>query len=248
MAALPSIAFRGLLWFLRHPREWWRPLVAYGITILAILAVAVAVAWGLWPRPEEFIGTYGYVRVGLAIAGGLTAAVVAGAGLLPLCLALAFDGLVAAIRREAGAPVVSEATIPAVMSVLVVILGTLWLRLAMVAVTLLGLFTGPLAPFVAAWALSRVAVVDALDTALAGEGLSGSQRLVIIRQHQGAAWREALEAGILKIVLAPTLLGWFLWMPALVAGATLQRLAALPTGLRASGPAQKPTLPPCPPG
>ena len=79
--------------------------------------------------------------------------------------------------------------------------------------------------------MGRIAVVDAYDIALGAQGFTSDQRLAFYASRGPFFSGSALTAGLLQVGLAFTLLGWLLWMPALVCGAAL-RCAATPPEIR----------------
>ncbi len=212
----------GLRWLLNHPRLWWRPLLAHAAALAVLMATAITIAWLLWPAPQAW---YWYtLKVGGALGLSMVAALTAWALMVPLLLAPVLDSLAIAVLRERGIAVRELPLIPAIADSLRVVWHTLPLRFGLLAFSLLGAFLGPLAPLLGAFALSRMAVVDAYDIALAVRGWSSDRRLVFYAAHSGHLHRSALVAGGLQLALAFTLVGWLLWLPALVCGAALQHL------------------------
>jgi hypothetical protein len=72
---------------------------------------------------------------------------------------------------------------------------------------------------VGAFAMSHMAAIDAADTALAARGIAGRRRMELLRLHRSEMVQGAAVGTGLNIGLGVTVLGWLLWLPAMVAGA-----------------------------
>ena len=219
----------GLRWFVLHPRLWWRPLLVHGVALVMLLACGVGTALHLWPHdgPWYWYAFYACLALGLGVVSmGLLWLV-----LVPVMLAPVLDSLAIAVFRERGVESHELPFFVAVHAGLRVVWRTLPLRLGWLALGLVGAFLGPLGPFLSSIAVGRIAVVDAYDIALGAQGFTSDQRLAFYASRGPFFSGSALTAGLLQVGLAFTLLGWLLWMPALVCGAAL-RCAATPPEIR----------------
>ncbi len=210
---------RGFAWFAVRPWLWLRPLLAHGLALAVLVGTATVVTWWAWPGEH---GWWGWLwRAGAALSLGLSAALVAWALLVPLLLAVVLDSLAGAVFASRGVTVPAIPLTTAVAGSLAVLGRTLPLRLRWLAVSLLAILLGPLGPFLAAYALARVAVVDACDIALAVRGVPATDRLRVFGGERRRLRWAALVAGGLQLGLGLTILGWLFWMPGLVCGAAL---------------------------
>lgn len=210
----------GLLWFLARPWLWLRPLAVHALALTVLLGVATATTWWAWPADAPWL-TF-LLRACGAVTLGLVAAIAAWTVLVPLLLALVLDSLAEAVFRARGLPPVAVPVTHSIAAGVGVLLRTLPLRLRWLAVGLSSLLLGPLGPFVAAYALARVAVVDATDIALGVRGLEMDERMALYQRERSELRAAALVAGLLQIGLAFTFVGWLFWMPGLVCGAALR--------------------------
>ena len=217
----------GLRWFALRPWLWLQPLLAHALALLALLAVGIATTWWTWPGDGAWWSVL--LRACAAISLGLVAALAAWAVIVPLLLALVLDQLAEAVFKSRGFPPLSVPITRTVQDGVAVMVRTLPLRLRWLAVGLSALLLGPVGPFVAAYALARVAVVDALDIAASVRGLPAENRLLTYTAQRTALRRAAAVAGGLQIGLAPTFVGWLFWLPGLVCGAALLMPAPAPT-------------------
>ena len=117
---------------------------------------------------------------------------------------------------------------------------------------MLSSFFGPLGLLVGAFGMAHLACIDAFDMALAVRGLSGARRRETMRAHRDEIVQGAMAGAVMNLGLGVTVLGWILWLPAMVSGAALQVLswpevAALPAPAPAAVPVEAhadPALPP----
>ncbi len=228
---------RGLLWFAARPALWLRPLLAHGLALAVLVAVAGGIIWLGWPGAGHPWWSLA-LRAAGAVALGLAGALVAWSLLVPLLLAPVLDSLAAAVFRERGLAAVESPVLRSVADSLAVVVGTIPLRLRWLGFGLLGFVLGPAGPLLGAYALARVAVVDATDIALGVRGVAAGERLAGYRTGAGALRRAALVAAALQVPLAATFVGWLFWMPGLVCGAALRiagREAAAGGGVTAGG-------------
>jgi len=210
----------GLLTVLRHPRLLGWPILALLVSWAAVLVVFAAVLMSNRPTHEAGFVTVlvGYLWA-LGLAGG--AAVLLAMLLQPVLMAFALDAIARAHFVSLGLPPVQEEPVwNAVTSALRVIVNTLHLRAATVAIAFVApLIAGPFGLAIAAVAVAHIALIDAVDTALAVRGLNGTERLAALAAHRREL-RGALPAATFSnIGLSLTVVGWLLWLPSLVAGA-----------------------------
>jgi len=191
-------------------------------TIGWLLVLGAGISLGMWMWPEGDMAWWRYglrslAAIGVGAAGGLLIWL----AVLPLLMGLAMEHLARAVLREHGVAVAEERLVESVLSSARVIGSTLGMRFGWLLVGVVGGFiAGPFGVPVAAYAMSYVAVFDALDVALAARGWSGKRRLAAIRANVPLA-TPALSAGALSVLLGLTILLWPFWLPALVTGAAL---------------------------
>ena len=210
----------GTVAYLSQPRLWGWPLAATAAGWAVILLVFAWVLITQRPAPElGFFSTLvGYLWA-LAKAGGAAFAIYI--ALLPLLIGMACEQLAKRVQRAAGAGEAREEPMPlALWSTARVILNTLHLRLGWLLIGVVALvLTGPLGLLVGAYAMARIAVIDAADVGLAMRGCDGLTRVRLLSAHRAELARAALPAAGLNLALGATIIGWLFWLPGLVAGA-----------------------------
>ncbi len=216
---------RGLVRFLAAPALWWRPLVVTAALALGLGVVAGAVLWWRWPGSattgwHAWLG--GAAALGQAVAAVLLCWLVAA----PLVIGLALDALVRQVQRRHGAGAAVELSAgPALFAGLRVVGGTLAPRLLCgLGGATLGWCAGPAGAVLASFGLAYLACLDALDSGLAARGLDGAHRLAALRAHRAEVVVAGVVAGALGLALAATVVGWLLWLPALMVGAATRVL------------------------
>ena len=216
------LALAGLRWFIVHPRLWWRPYAAYVVAGVLCVGSAVAVGWWAWPTHVEAWYLHWLVSVPLALSAAAGTGMLVFVLVMPVVLALVLDTVARRVLTERGVEVREESVVRAITSTLRVVLGTLGMRLGWTLVACIAGFCGPLGVPIVAYAMARVAITDAWDTVLAQQGLSGGERLVLLRNHKRDLRLAAITAGGLHLLLSATIIAWPLWMPSLVAGTALR--------------------------
>jgi len=210
----------GLRWFLAHPRLWWRPLALHAVALLLLLGCGVGTVMAWWPHEGTW---YWYAfHACLALGLGVVSMGMLWLVLVPILLAPVLDSLAIAVFRERGIEFQELPFVVAVHAGVRVVWRTLPLRLGWLSLGLAGAFLGPAGPFLSSIAVGRIAVMDAYDIALGTQGFTSEQRLAFYAAGGTFFSRSAVTAGLLQLALAFTLLGWLLWMPALVCGAALR--------------------------
>lgn len=214
---------RGAIDFATTPRWWGLPLLALAAVMVLCLGLALGLGWLCLP-PEGADWWTVVWRWCLAICVGLGAFAGSWLILQPILLALAFESVVLAAQRAAGAPpVAGENLLRGLASSLRVILTTLPQRLLTTAASFLGpLVAGPFGLILAAVLISRISLFDACEVSLAVRGIPGGRRLAILAAHRGDLNRVLLPAAAGHLLLAVPVLGWILWLvwlPGLLVGA-----------------------------
>ncbi len=218
MIAAAAWPWRGLGWFLARPWLWWLPVLAQMALVAAVTMGGVTVGGALWPGQTSAW----WWREALAVGGGVVGGALLWLTLAPLVTALVLDRLAAEVLRERG---IAAAPCPwhaAIGHALAMIARTLPSRLGWTGVMLLSGASGPLAPLLAGYCVSRLACLDAFDTALAAIDPRQGFRAEGLERHQADRIAGALGAQALKLLLALPVVGLLLWMPALVCGAALR--------------------------
>jgi hypothetical protein len=215
---LPPLAAvaHGLGWLVTHPGVWPGLIVGWIVAALLLAGVAIGSAWLAWP--DGAVDWHWLWRVPLAVAAGLGALAAAWALLLPPLLSLLCEALVRRVLHVYGCHAPGETLLGGLHSTLHVMLATLPLRLLAILLALLSWLLGPFGIPLAAYAVARIAVLDACDLVLAVEGQRGPQRIAWLRAHGGVQHRLALGAIPLHFLLGFSVLGWPLWLPSLVTG------------------------------
>jgi hypothetical protein len=212
----------GLGIFLKHPHLWRRPFIGLLLVWIALLSASIGVGWWKWPAEPPNLWPWP-LHLGIALGLATVAALAVWILLLPLVMSFAMEHLAREVQRLAGAPPpTSESMLASLGSTLHVLLRTLPLRIAWLGVALIASFFGPLGVIVGAFAMAHMAGIDAIDTALAARGIPGKRRMELQRLHRGELIQGAGTGAALNIGLGLTVLGWLLWLPAMVAGAAVR--------------------------
>lgn len=216
---------QGLAFFLRHPSLWWRPLLA--TTVVWAVVITGAVYATIWQWPGSGSGWWSYTwHLFAALGIGLSVALVGWLIVVPIALSFVYEQLARHCHRLSGAAESSEEPIHrSLVSTARVVIATLPLRLGWLVLSLTGsIVGGPVGIVVGALALGHVGAIDAVDIALAVRGVPGAERLRALRENKGMIRGGMLYAAALSFALGITVVGWILWMPAMVCGAALATL------------------------
>jgi hypothetical protein len=222
---------RGTIWpihglgvFLKHPVLWRRPLAALLVGWVLLLAAGGGVGWWWWPPGPANIWPWP-LHVGIALGLAVAATQLAWILILPLVMSFALEHLAREVQRQAGATPASEESILAALgSSLHMLLRTLPLRLGWTGAAVLSSFFGPLGILVGAFGMAHLACLDSFDLALAVRGIPGKRRRELLRAHRDDVIQGAMAGAVMNLGLGVTVLGWLLWLPALVAGASVRVL------------------------
>jgi hypothetical protein len=213
---------RGGAIVLRRPRLLLGTVLAM---ILVLLLVALSGAWvvhATWPAPGLPLLAWAW-RAGRALVLGGTAVVGLWVTVVPVVMAVVLERIARQVHALLGSPLLPEPSAWAnLRASLLVLRATLGMRVAAVVVCLLSSLLGPAGVLVCAVVIGYVACFDALDTALAARNCPGAQRLALLERHRASIGGGACCAGFLTVALGVTVIGWWLWLPALVAGAARQ--------------------------
>lgn len=211
---------RGLLRFLATPRWWGRALAGMGLALLLLAVVSLTTGWWLWPAADQS-GLSWWWRMLMAVAVATATAAATWILLLPLLVAVLMEGLARQVLGQATG--VSLAPMTSLLASIRVLLGTLAPRLGwIIGGLVLGIVVPPVGVVVSAIGMGHLACLDACDVALSIHGLNGGQRLAAFTAHRDEIRQAALSAGLLNLMLVPTVVGWLLWLPGVVVGATLR--------------------------
>jgi len=213
---------RGCSYLLRRPRLLLRTFATMSVVLVALAVTCGWVVHATWPAPGLAWWSTAW-RAGRALALGATAGVALWVSVVPLLMSLVLEHLARQIHRAQGTALAPEPTVGATLrSSLLMLKASIGLRLAVVAVCLASALLGPIGVVVCALMIGVVACWDALDTALAARNCPGAERLALLASHRHAVAGGACTAGLLTVALGVTVIGWWLWLPALVAGAALE--------------------------
>ncbi|MBA2481530.1 MAG: hypothetical protein H0V44_12770 [Planctomycetes bacterium] len=215
----------GLGTFLKHPALWRRPLAFLLVGWVLLVSTGAGVAWWRWPADAANWWPWP-MHIFLAIGLGIVSAMAVWILIMPVLMMFALEGLARGIQRAAGAPEATEESLTRSLgSTMRVLLRTLPLRIAWTGAALIASFFGPLGLLVGAFAMAHLAAIDAMDTALSVRGISGSERVVLMRRHRDELVGGAMVGAVLNLALGVTVIGWILWLPGMVAGAALRVLS-----------------------
>jgi hypothetical protein len=208
----------GLIRFLGRPALWLMPALAGGGTVCGLLLLGFSVlvrAWpsahlGFWPWAWRLLEAFGF-----ALSAILAAWVV----VVPLVMGLAMQHLVRRVQQDLLAPPAGESVWSGLASSLHLLRHTWLLRLGVTLAAVAGSCLGPVGLAVGTLGLAYLACLDALDLALAMRGIAGRRRLELIRAHRRDHLGGTLVASALLLILGGSIIGWWLVLPALAAGA-----------------------------
>lgn len=214
---------RGTIDFATTPRWWGWPLLA----LVLMLALCLGAGFGVftWLRPDPDLSWWrAIIAWAVSVSASLGAMVATWICLQPLVLGFVFEAVIVQVQREAGArPAAGENVIGGVASALRVLLRTLPMRGTSLAVVVLSsLLLGPFGVIPIALVMTRVALFDACEAALAARGFTGAQRLRLLARHGDDLRRVLLPAACLHLLILVPILGWVVWvfwLPGFLVGA-----------------------------
>ena len=213
---------RGCAYLVRHPRLLLGTVATMSVVLVGLALSCGWVVHATWPPPGLALWSTIW-RAGRALVLGATTGIALWVSIVPLVMSLAVEDLARQIHRAQGTRLAPEPSFGgALRASLVVLRATIGLRLTVVAVCLGSTVLGPAGVVVCALMLGVVACSDALDTALAARNCPGRERLRLLAAHRRTVAGGACTAGLLTVALGVTVVGWWLWLPALVAGAALE--------------------------
>lgn len=214
-------SFRGLGYFLSHPRLWFLAFLAVFILSVVLLGIFVFVVILAWPPSVLSFGHKLwdiFKAVGLGTAGVLVGFVI----LMPLIVTLALDKMVRKLLSHEEGKVVEVGFFKSIYSSTVIFFKTFFWRLFWPIVGIFSaLFLGPIGAFISQMGIGHLAVIDGVDLALALKGLGTKRRVDLYRDKRGAIFVVGFFSAILSMALSITILGWFLWVPAVFCGTAL---------------------------
>jgi len=212
----------GCAYLLRRRRLLLGTAVTMSVVLLLLALASAWVVHAAWPPAGLPLASTAW-RAGRALVLGGTAAIALWLTVVPVVMSLALERLARQVHHLQGTALLPEPSHAATLrSSLLVLRATLGLRLAAVAACLASALLGPVGVVVCALMLGVVACRDALDTALTARNCPGAQRLELLARNRRAIAGGACTAGLLTVALGVTVIGWWLWLPALVAGAALE--------------------------
>jgi len=220
-----SSPWRGLSYFLAHPKWWALPIFATLMVSVFVLSVALGLGWWLWPHNADGIdiGWWTYLwqagrSIGIALAAGLITWMIA----LPIAMSLAFEHLQQRIFKQYAIATPGESLLGGINSAVRSVISGLKAQLLWLVITLiLSFIFPPLAIISGVWSIAYSVSRESYLSCLALRGVPYKQRQVFIQQQQSQLLAQGLSAAALQAILLLTLIGWVFWLPALFCGAAI---------------------------
>ncbi|MCH9633061.1 MAG: hypothetical protein S4CHLAM6_14120 [Chlamydiae bacterium] len=213
--------FRGLSYFVAHPKMWWLPILTTFILTIILLAVFLFVMVITWPSLDmtfwiklwHILKSFGY---------STTALLVAFIVLMPIVLTLALDKMVRKILLNEEGRTFEVGFFRSIYSGTIIFFKTLFWRIFWPIVGLIGvIFLGPIGAFISQLGIGHLAIIDGVDLTLALKGLSTDQRISLYKKKRGEIFCMGFFAAILSMGLSITVVGWLIWIPSVFTGTAL---------------------------
>ncbi len=213
--------FRGLAYFVTHPKMWWLSILATFILTVILLAVFLFVVMITWPNLDttfwiklwHILKSFGYGTIALLVAFIV---------LMPIVLTLALDKMTRKILLLEEGRAIEVGFFRSVYSGTLIFFKTIFWRIFWPVVGLVCvIFLGPIGAFISQIGIGHLAIIDGVDLTLALKGLNTDQRISLYRKKRGKIFCMGFFAAILSMGLSITVIGWLIWIPSVFAGATL---------------------------
>lgn len=214
-------SFRGLGYFLSHPRLWFLAFLAVFFLSVVLLGIFVFIVVMAWP-PSALSFGHKLWEIAKAVGFGSAGVLVGFIVLMPLIVTLALDKMVRKVLAQEEGRVVEVGFFKSIYSSTVIFFKTIFWRLFWPVVGIFSaLFLGPVGAFISQMGIGHLAMIDGVDLALALKGLDTKKRIHLYREKKGSIFVVGFFSAILSMALSITVLGWFLWVPAVFCGAAL---------------------------
>lgn len=214
--------FRGLVYFLTHPRYWPLQIVAMLLLMLCLAGIFTGVLFITWPSLYDMSWwpeLWGIIKsIGLSLVAALVGFII----LMPLFLTFALDKMVRHMLERMGEVKKPVGLFKSVYSSTVIFFKTLFWRLFWPVVGLFSaLFLGPFGLFIAQVGIGHLAVIDGVDLSLAMKGINTSMRIELYKKKRMQIFCVGVVSGLLSMLLSFSIIGWLIWVPSVVAGSAL---------------------------
>ena len=220
----PTWPLRGLFHFIQHPKLWLTPIVTTIAGWIILAALAVLVIRLTWPDNvnnqwwEDILGAllaFGWAALTMLIGWMLA---------IPVLIGLAYEDLVRKVLLSQNVELGEEATIAAMKSSIQVLIRNLGWVILWPVLSLACNFIPLLAPIgvlISQIGIAHVTALEACDLALSSRGVTGRERIRMMKARRGKIISAALVGGVLSLLLGITFIGWLLFLPAMFTGAAL---------------------------
>ena len=205
---------RGLIYFLRKPSLWWRPLFSALFIFIILLSIFFFVAYLSWPK--EYNDWLSYLKeLAISIGYSTGALLIFWVMGLPLLLTYFFSSFISAVLKKEKMPFYEESFSEALHGGIYILIKTLkWRVFWPIASVLATLFLGPVGVFIAHFGLGHILAIDALDLSLSYEGLRPETRIKILKK--APLFSFSCTSAFISIVLTFTIVGLLFWFPSMV--------------------------------
>ena len=209
---------RGFVFFVLHPRLWFKPLL---ITFFASLLVGLVFGysiWGYWP--EELGSTWHYL-LGVLKAIGLASliSVVMWAFFISILLSYAFDSMMRKALKSEGLLTHEVSFLVSFKIALQVMMRTLGWRIFWPFFTFIAIFFMPFASaLIAQIGVGHMAVIDGAGMTMSFLGYDTLKQISVYRMYRASFLSMGVAAGLGSLFLLPTFFIWLFWIPGIYIG------------------------------
>jgi len=218
----------GFGYFIARPHLWIAPLFAALLSFFVLVAAFFLTAYLSWP--SDTLGFFSYTWGIFKSLGYASLVIIAlWVSVFPIILNFAFENMVGKILHDKRIPIQGEGMMQAAASSIQVMFRTLGWRIFWPLATFISLFFfGPLAMVLAQIGMGHIAIIDACDLSLTIQGTPAKQRIAALKSRLLPILTAGFIAGMLSMLLTPTIIGWLFWLPGVYAGCTLWTLTWSP--------------------
>ena len=210
--------FVGLVHFITHPRMWGPALLA----VLISASLTLYVFWKVveWTAPDSTQDWFSYLWLTLQMLGwGSLSVLLMILFVWPLILNYFFLRIFQGELKREGRGVKTEGFLSSLFSSIGVFYRTLrwrviWPFVLILTILFIPILTMPLSIL----AINHLSILESVDVSLTALGKNGAERSRWILENGTDCMCLAISGSALNLILSMTLVGWFLWVPALFCG------------------------------
>jgi hypothetical protein len=214
-------SFVGMGFFLSKPKLWLIPLLSAFLAWLLLFFVFIIVAYQLWPHHESAHLKY-TLKAFQALGIGAIAALVLWVFFIPFFLNLCFEQLLKKVYLAKGDVLAPLSFFSSISSSAYILFKTFGWRIFWIVLGgLMIIASAPLALIIAQLGIAHIALLDGCDLSLSLKGIESKKKWALIKHYRLGILSGGCVAGLVSVLVMPTILVWLFWIPAIYIGACL---------------------------